>query len=282
MISALYLRLAARFAIVLIAVSAVCRAEDEDAKWPASVSTAAVADSRIIPPSSNYAFPNVEYVYSVQWGILHAGTSTVKLQRSPAGVRVAATADSAGMPDKFFKVHDLFDADVNPRTFCTSLITKQNQEGSRRRDYNIVLDYQHGKSRLDIKDLKTSETKHAESDIPNCVTDVITGFFYVASLPLAPGYSEVFPVNDNGRMTHAKLNVEGREHIKNPAGEFETLRVKVEPIAGAMKGKGTLWVWFTDDARHAPVQMKSKLGFATFTFQLQKIDTPRQGNTMGR
>jgi hypothetical protein len=48
--------------------------------------------------------------------------------------------------------------------------------------------------------------------------------------------------------------------------------VKVEPIAGAMKGKGTLWVWFTNDARHAPVQMKSKLGFATFTFQLQKMN----------
>jgi methyl coenzyme M reductase gamma subunit len=73
-------------------------------------------------------------------------------------------------------------------------------------------------------------------------------------------------------MTDARFEVEGREHIKVSAGEFETLRVKVEPIAGAMKGKGTLWVWFTNDARHAPVQMKSKLGFATFTFQLQKMN----------
>jgi hypothetical protein len=252
-----------------VSVTAVCFSEAGDAKAPATTSAA----SRIIPPPSNYSFRNVEYSYSVQWGILHAGTSTVRLERSPVGVRVTATADSAGMPDKFFKVHDLFNADVNPQTFCTLLVTKHNQEGPRRRDYKIEFDYRRSKSRVDIKDLKTSETKHAESDIPSCVTDVITGFFYAASLPLAPGYSQVFPVNDNGKMTDAQLNVEGRERIKDPAGEFETLRVRVEPIAGAMKGKGTLWVWFTDDARHAPVQMKSKLGFATFMFQLQKMES---------
>jgi hypothetical protein len=273
MISARHSRRPARLAtVLLIFVSSVSWAEAGDAKPPATTSSVAVVGSRIIPPPWNYSFSNVEYVYSVQWGIMHAGTSTVRLQRSPAGVRVTATADSAGMPDKFFKVHDVFNADVNPQTFCTSLITKHNREGARRRDYNIAFDYQHNKSRVDIKDLKTSESKYSESDIPNCVTDVITGFFYVASLPLEPGYSQIFPVNDNGKMTHAKLNVEGREHIKDPAGEFETLRVRVEPIAGAMKGKGTLWVWFTDDARHVPVQMKSKLGFATFMFQLQKMD----------
>jgi hypothetical protein len=228
--------------------------------------------SHVIPPADGYAFSNTEYVYSVQWGLFRAGTSTVRLNRSGAGVRVTATADSAGVPDKFFKVHDLFNADVNPRTFCTAKITKHNEEGPRRRDITIVLDYAHAKSKADFKDLKTSETKHTEADIPSCVTDVISGFFYVASLPLAPGYSETFPVNDNGRMTDARFEVEGREHIKVSAGEFETLRVKVEPIAGAMKGKGTLWVWFTNDARHAPVQMKSKLGFATFTFQLQKMN----------
>jgi hypothetical protein len=235
-------------------------------------STASAPVSRVIAPSAGYIFPNVEYIYSVQWGLFRAGTSTVKLVRSGAGVRVTATADSAGMPDKFFKVHDQFNADVNPRTFCTALITKHNEEGPRRRDITIVLDYAHAKSKADFKDLKTSEIKHTEADIPNCVTDVISGFFYVASLPLAPGYSETFPVNDNGRMTDARFEVEGREHIKVSAGEFETLRVKVEPIAGAMKGKGTLWVWFTNDARHIPVQMKSKLGFATFTFQMQKIN----------
>jgi Protein of unknown function (DUF3108) len=270
MISMLHLRHALLATLVGVALGASLLATASDSAASRSIESAPAA--RVIPPPPGYVFPNVEYVYSVQWGLFRAGTSTVRLHHSDDGVRVTATADSAGMPDKFFKVHDTFNADVNPRTLCTSQITKHNEEGPRQRDITIVLDYAHAKSKADFKDLKTSESKHAEADIPGCVTDVISGFFYVASLPLAPGYSETFPVNDNGRMTDAKFEVEGREHIKVSAGEFETLRVKVEPVAGAMKGKGTLWVWFTDDARHAPVQMKSKLGFATLVFQLQKMN----------
>jgi Protein of unknown function (DUF3108) len=274
MISTLHSSLALRAALVGVALGASLLATASDPAASRPIESAPGA--RVIPPPPGYVFQNVEYVYSVQWGLLRAGTSTVRLNHSGEGVRVTATADSAGMPDKFFKVHDLFNADVNPRTFCTSQITKHNEEGPRRRNIRIVLDYAHAQSKADFKDLKTSETKHTEADIPSCVTDVISGFFYVASLPLAPGYSETFPVNDNGRMTDAKFEVEGREHVKVSAGEFETLRVRVEPVAGAMKGKGTLWVWFTDDARHAPVQMKSKLGFATFAFQLQKMNVAGQ------
>ena len=264
------LRTRARFLLGMVLVGfAPCRHSlAEDSRDGSS----SAPESRIITPHAGYIFPRVTYTYSVQWGFFHAGTSTVNMQPVDNGVHVKATADSAGMPDKLYKVHDVFNAELSASSFCTSAIRKHNQEGSHRRDYKIDFDYPHNKSRVDITDLKTSETKHAEFDIPNCVTDVISGFFYVASLPLSPGYSQVFPVNDNGKMTDAKITVEGRERIKDPAGEFETLRVKVEPIAGAMKGKGTLWVWITDDARRALVQMKSKLSFATFTFQLQKME----------
>ena len=235
------------------------------------------AISRIVPPPAGYSFARADYVYSVQWGFFHAGTSSVHLELTKSGVRVSATADSSGMPDKFFKVHDRFEAAVDPRTFCTSQVRKHNEEGPHRRELTTTLDYPYRRSRVEMKDLKTSETKHTDFEIPSCVTDVISGFFYVASRPLAPGYSDIFPVNDNGKTSDVEITVEGHETIKNPAGQFQTLRVKAEPIAGAMKGKGVLWVWFTDDARRAPVQMKSKLAFATFLFQLQQMSPPPGG-----
>lgn len=271
MVPALPVRPLALIAIFCMPISqtALCTSADSN-----GTSIVSIPGSHVISPPLSYSVPDAEYVYSVQWGIFHAGTSVVRLQNAKNSLRISATADSAGMADKFFKVHDQFFADVNPRSFCTSQVTKHNIEGSRRRDFSISLDYAHGKGQLDARDLKTSEVKHSEFDIPPCVTDLISGFFYVGSLPLAPGYMQVFPVNDNSKMTDARLQVETREHVKEPAGEFETLRVKVEPISGALKGKGTLWVWFTDDPRHAPVQMKSKLGFATFLFQLQRISPP--------
>jgi Protein of unknown function (DUF3108) len=263
------------FAAFVFSVSiSVATAATGVAQAPPPATISAVPSSRVLPPPPTYAIPSEKFVYSVQWRFLNAGTSTVEIQRSPRGEQVTATADSAGFPDKIFHVHDLFNAEIDPHSFCTLHIAKHNEEGSHKRELTINLDYLHSKSQVDVKDLGSSDNKHSEFDIPPCVTDVVTGFFYVASLPLAPGFSQTFPVNDNGKTNDVRIDVEGRERVKGPMGEFQTLRVKVQPVAGPMNGKGVLWVWFTDDARHLPVQMKSKLGFATLLFQLQRVDRP--------
>ena len=146
-------------------------------------------ESHIVAPQPQYTFGDQKFVYSVQWHFLNAGTSTVEIQHAASGARVLATADSAGMPEKMFKVHDLFSASLDTRTFCTRQIEKHNQEGKKQYEETVALDYPHGKSRVDVKNVKTAEKKHSEFDIPPCVTDVVSGFFYVASLPLAPGTS---------------------------------------------------------------------------------------------
>jgi len=258
----------ARLAIVSFISLTIAMAQTQSAAG----SIGPAPSSRILPPSKTYVFPAEKYIYSVQWRFFTAGTSTVTIQRSGSGEHVTATADSAGFTDKIFRVHDIFDAEIDPRTFCTQQVSKHSEEGPRRRESNVVLNYSRLKSEVNVKDLKSSETRHNEFDIPACVTDVITGFSYVGSLPLAPGFSQTFPVNDNGRTTDVMIRVEGRERVKGPAGEFQTLRVMAEPLSGPMKGKGVLWAWYTDDVRRVPVQMKSKLGFTTLLFQLQRIE----------
>ncbi|HKW16241.1 MAG TPA: DUF3108 domain-containing protein [Terriglobales bacterium] len=229
--------------------------------------------SRIIPPPPSFKFPEGQnFVYSVQWHMLSAGTTTIFITRSGSAEHLHSTADTSGMTNKIYRVHDIFDADIDSRTFCTQAITRHAEEGSRRLNRKIQFDYTAAKSHVDDVDLKTAKKKHSEFDVPPCVSDVVTGFFYASSLSLAPGLSETFPVNDGGKTSDVRIEVEGRSTIKVPAGEFHTVRVRAEPITGPLKGKGMLWVWFTDDRQHTPVQMKSKLGFATLLFQLQRMD----------
>jgi len=203
----------------------------------------------------------------------NAGTATMLMQRTRTGEHLISTANSAGMADKFYPVHDTFDADLDSRTFCTQRIAKHSEEGSRRLDRRVQFDYARAKSIVDDNDLKAGKQRHAELDIPSCVTDVVDGFFYVMSLALEPGASQIFPVSNGGKTTDVRIQVEGRDSVKVPVGEYQTVRVKAEPLSGAMQGKGVLWVWLTDDARHLPVQMKSKLGFATLIFRLEKIES---------
>jgi hypothetical protein len=234
--------------------------------------TISAPSGRILPPPASYHFPNGEtYVFSVEWHLFTAGTATVSLSQSGTQEHVTSEAHSSGFVNALFKVNDRFDAFLDPHTFCSLRLSKHTEEGSRRRDTQVLFNYSRLKSVLDEKNLKTGETKHEENDIPSCVTDVLSGFYYLASLPLEPGNVYTFPVNDGGKTTLVEAHVEAHERLKVPAGTYDTVRVKAEAISGALKGRGTIWVWFTNDTNRTPVQMRSKLGWGTLLFRMQRL-----------
>ncbi len=229
--------------------------------------------AQVMPPPPNYHYPNGQtYVYSVEWHLFNAGTAKVGIDATGNQEHVTAIADSAGVVNSLFKVHDHFEAFFDPHTFCSLRISKHTEEGSHSKQSEATFDYGHRKSVLDEKNLKTGETRHLDNELPACVTDVISGFYYLSSLPLQVGNTHIFSISDGGKTTEVTAHVEAKEKVKVPAGTFETIRLRAEATSGSMKGKGTVWAWFTDDANRTPVQMRSKLGWGTLLFQLQRID----------
>jgi hypothetical protein len=171
-----------------------------------------------------------------------------------------------------FAVHDQFRTTINPHSFCSLSISKQTQEGSRRRQTEVRFDYLRGKSLLQEKDLRTGGVKHVEHAIPSCVTDAMSGFYYVASLPLSTGATYVFPVNDGGPTGEITATVEGREQLKIPAGVFSTVRVRAVATGGPMKNKGRVWVWYTDTPQRVLVQMRAKVKWGTLNVRLARVE----------
>ena len=104
-------------------------------------------------------------------------------------------------------MHDRFESHFDPRTFCSLSIFKHSEEGSHKRETSIHFDYARKKSTLDEKNLKTGETKHVENDLTGCTTDVITGFYYLQSLPLQLGATYEFPISD-GKTTIVRATVD--------------------------------------------------------------------------
>jgi len=235
----------------------------------ASISTAHAA---ITPPRANYPFPDgLGYVYVAEWHLITAGAGTVKMEGAGSERKVTATAESQGAVNVIFPVHDRFESRFDPRTFCSLSIFKHSEEGSHKRETSIHFDYAGKKSALDEKNLKTGETKHVENDLPGCATDVITGFYYLQSLPLQLGSAYEFSISD-GKTTTVRATVEKREQVKVPAGTFQAVQVTAEAISGPLQSKGKVWVWYSDDPSHIPIQMRAKLGWGTLLFRLQRID----------
>jgi hypothetical protein len=92
--------------------------------------------------------------------------------------------------------------------------------------------------------------------------------FYAASQQLTPGRSFVMPVVDAQKTVPVTMRVESREEIKTSLGTFKTIRVQPTADAGVVKNRGNIWIWYTDDERHLPVQMRARLFWGTITFRL--------------
>jgi Protein of unknown function (DUF3108) len=210
-------------------------------------------------------------VYGAEWRVFNAGTATLRLEQAGQDERVSGAADATGAVALLYHVRDRYQSAFDASTFCSKNITKNIEEGLRKVDTNIVFDYRRGKAVLDQKNIKKNESKHTENDIPACVTDILSAFYYVGSLPLEPGKTFSFPLNDGGKTVTVDVHAEAKEQVKTPAGTFNTVRVQPDVPSGVLKGKGKIWIWYAEDLR-MPVRLRGKLFWGTVTFTLQRIE----------
>ena len=233
--------------------------------------SSAAKNDQVQPPPASYKLPvGQTLTYDVDWRLFNAGIATIRVESAGREQRIVSTADASSVVSVLYHVHDTLESFIDPATFCSRTITKHTEEGRRRLDTNIVFDYQRGKSVLDENNLKDKKQKHDENDIPPCVTDVISSAFYIGSLPLAPNAQYTFPLNDGGKTAQVSVTVEAKEELKLPSGVFKTIRTRVTSDTGKLKQKGEIWMWYTDDERRLPVQMKARMFWGTLLFRLMK------------
>lgn len=234
---------------------------------------AAVAHGQLAAPQSNFSFPQKQTLtYSVDWRVFPAGTAVLRFEAVGDHERLTANADTIGAINLLFHVSDRFQSTFDRQKGCTEEFDKQTVEGRRQINSTLKIDYGQNKSILDEKNQVTGQTKHVETAVPGCVTDLLTGMFYVASQPMVPGKSFVIPVVDAQKTVPVTMRVESREEIKTTLGVFKTVRVQPTADAGVVKNRGNIWIWYTDDERHLPVQMRARLFWGTITFRLTGND----------
>ncbi|MGD0729875.1 MAG: DUF3108 domain-containing protein [Terracidiphilus sp.] len=223
----------------------------------------------LAPPRPGFSFPQKQtLIYTVDWRVFPAGTAVLHFDATGDRERITANADTIGAINLLFHVGDRFQSTFDRQKGCTYEFDKQTVEGRRQINSTFRLDYAQGKSVLDEKNLVTGQTKHVETGIPGCVSDLLTGVFYASSQPMQVGKSFVIPVVDAQRTVPVTMRVEGREAITTTLGTFKTIRVQPTADAGVVKNRGNIWIWYTDDDRHLPVQMRARLFWGTITFRL--------------
>ena len=225
------------------------------------------------PPAASFEYPQHQTLtYSVDWRVFTAGTAVFHLDQVGNLLKISATADTVGAVNMLFPVVDGFQSGLDLKTGCSTGFDKQTQEGRRKVASDLTFDYVHGKQIRNERNLVKGTATHSVTNIPACVTDLLSAMFYTQSQPMAPGQTVSFPLADAMRTVSVGMKVEGREEIKTPAGTFQTIKVQATAEEGVVKNRGSIWIWYTDDARHLPVQMQARLFWGTITFHLQSVE----------
>ena len=225
------------------------------------------------PPMAGFDYPQHETLtYSVDWRVFTAGTAVFHLDQVGNVLKISATADTVGAVNMLFPVVDGFQSGFDLKTGCSTGFNKQTQEGRRKNASDLSFDYVHGKQTRNDRNLVKGTATHAETNIPACVTDSLSAMFYTQSQTLTTGQTVGFPLADAMRTVSVGMKVEDREEIKTPAGTFQTIKVQATADEGIVKNRGSIWIWYTDDPRHLPVQMQARLFWGTITFHLQSVE----------
>ncbi len=262
-------RTALALAAILLCLAPILQAQILGLGKPA----APVIIPTLTPPDPAFVFPQRQTLtFNVDWRVFTAGTAVFHVEQQGSTEKVFATADTVGNVNMLFPVVDKFQSGFDTRTGCSTGFAKQLSEGRRKVTSDLTFNDQQGKQYETSRNLVKGTTRNLQANIPACVQDSLSAIFYVASQPLVIGQTVRFPLADSMRTVTVTMKVEAKEEIKTPAGTFQTIRVQPTAEEGIVKNRGNIWIWYTDDARHMPVQIRTRLFFGTITFHLQSFE----------
>jgi len=205
--------------------------------------------------------PGEKLTYTISWyNVFSAGTAVMEVRKGKTAaaqdvVRFTSAANSIGMVDKFYKVRDVVQSIVDHRTLQSMAYDMSSLHGKKKKLRK--LDFDHNKKTVTY----AVDGVKATLEIPENTQDALASLYYLRTKPdFIEGKTLVVDIHDSGKNWAVEVHVLGREKIKTPAGEFNTVKVKTYPkYEGVFMHKGEIFMWFTDDNRRIPVLMKSTI-----------------------
>ena len=203
--------------------------------------------------------------YSVKFGFIKAGRGSVEVvgRDTIRGREVWHTRFrvKGGVP--MYRVDDVLESWIDTGCFQSLRFVQQLEERGKTRERR----YEMYPERLAFSE----NDKPEEPSAPRPLDDG-SFFFFVRTQDLVVGetyeYGQYFRPDRNPVV----IRVIGRERVKVPAGEFDTIVLQpVIKTKGIFSEKGEARIWLTDDASRVMVKMQAKVAFGTLTMSLTSV-----------
>jgi hypothetical protein len=223
----------------------------------------------------NHAFaPGEKLTYSISWSkFLQAGVAVmeVKEELTSDGKRVyrlISSTKSVGVVEAFYPVRDTVESIMDPEELYSFSFNLKQSHGGKKRRRELAFDRRNKTVRIAIDDNKPETLT-----VPERAQDSLSSLYYmrtrqdfIVEKPI------LVDIVDGGKLWSVEMYTLGKERIRTPAGEFDTIKIKTYPkYEGVFIHKGEIFIWITDDERKIPVLMRSKIAIGSIVATLTNI-----------
>lgn len=188
---------------------------------------------------------------------------------------ITAEAVSKGFAPKLFGIHfrQLVDSLVDPTNFHPVKNTKLDEQGKRVRKSETVFDNTSGKFTWSETDPNqpNKPPRIVTGDLKGYPQDLASAFYFIRLQPLKVGENFTIPLHDSGVVHDIAVKVTERKQLKTILGKVWAVKTEPDIFGKVLNGEGTVYIWFTDDARRIPIKLEVKHSIGTVNFKLKKI-----------
>lgn len=181
-------------------------------------------------------------------------------------LRLKCTATTYSKWDNFFKIRDLYESYVNPKTLTPYLYKRDISEGG----YYKFMQYKYNPKSNLVNSLKRKKKKdgtiwdeNKTFKIGASTKDVISTLYTIRNLDIhkaKPGDQQEFTILFDNKETILVVKYIGKETIQTKIGSKACYKLAVS-IKGSnlLKGDNSNLIWLTADANKVPVYAKFKI-----------------------
>ena len=180
--------------------------------------------------------------------------------------------------DNFFKINDVYESYVNPKTLKPYLHKREINEGGH---YKFVK-YNFNHKTKTVKSLRRQKSKNFESgfwdrestiNVSVGAKDIITTIYHIRNLDIhkaAIGGGDTFTVLFDNQEAKVIVTLLGKETISTALGKKECYKLSIS-IANndVLKGSNSNLLWLTADANKIPVYAKFKVAIGSGELKIQ-------------
>ena len=216
-------------------------------------------------PSPTVFGPGERMEFSIDYGVVNAGSGSLEVvglteHNGRQVYHIQSKANSNRFFSAFYKVRDKVVSYIDVETLGSVYFHKRLREGDYKKD--VEIDFDHETNLATYANGKSFE-------IPPGTHDVLSAFFYVRNLDLAPGKVYSIPAHSSGRTYDLKVLVHGRETVEVKAGTYECFVVEPQLEGdGLFKHEGRMSLYITDDEYRIPVLIKTKVPVGSIDVQM--------------